>query len=104
MVLHRVIRGGEPQSPAETLGVLTGSTVVNGSRVLPGSTVVNGSRVLPGSTVVNGSRVLPGSTVLPAAYRKSTFPLGSAPLRRHGRHGSLPGPAVERGFGGTPAE
>ena len=80
MVLHRVIRGGEPQSPAETLGVLTGSTVVNGSRVLP------------------------GSTVLPAAYRKSTFPLGSAPLRRHGRHGSLPGPAVERGFGGTPAE
>ena len=92
MVLHRVIRGGEPQSPAETLGVLTGSTVVNGSRVLPGS------------TVVNGSRVLPGSTVLPAAYRKSTFPLGSAPLRRHGRHGSLPGPAVERGFGGTPAE
>ena len=92
MVLHRVIRGGEPQSPAETLGVLTGSTVVNGSRVLPGS------------TVVNGSRVLPGSTVLPAAYRKSTFPLGSAPLRRHGRHGSLPGPAVECGFGGTPAE
>ena len=98
MVPHRVIRGGEPQSPAETLGVLTRSTVVNGSRVLPGSTVVNGSRVLPGSTVVNGS------TVLPAVYRKPTFPLGSAPLRRHGRHGSLPGPAVERGFGGTPTE